>query len=395
MHLPASLYIASTLAGIAVAVPANAHPKTFSIKQQKVTKDTKLVPAQHILRTYQKFNVKAPSQIKSAAAAAQTGSVAANNVPYDVAYISPVTIGSQTFNLDFDTGSSDLWVFGSGLSSSAQSGHTIYNPGSTASLLSGQTWSIGYGDGSGAKGVVYSDKVVVGGVTATKQAVEAATSVSSSFVQDTSNSGLLGLAFSNINTVRPTQQTTFFDSVKSSLAAQLFTTSLKKGAAGTYDFGYIDTSKYTGAISYVPISTRNGFWEFSAGNYTVGSTRFTGTIGEGIADTGTTLLYLPTKVVSNYYAQVKGATLSQKYGGWVFPCSTTLPNFLVNLGGTYFTLPGSYINFSYVSNTMCFGGMQPNTGIGFSIFGDIFLKSAFVIWDQTQSTPRLGFAKPT
>lgn len=80
---------------------------------------------------------------------------------------------------------------------------------------------------------MYSDKVVVGGVTATSQAVEAATSVSAQFTQDTDNDGLLGLAFSSINTVEPRQQTTFFDTVKNSLAQKLFTADLKKGAAGT------------------------------------------------------------------------------------------------------------------------------------------------------------------
>ena len=103
--------------------------------------------------------------------------------------------------------------------------------------MSGETWNITYGDGSGASGTVYADKVVVGGVTATTQAVEAATSVSSQFTQDTDNDGLLGLAFSSINTVKPQQQNTFFDTVKSSLAKQLFTADLKKGQAGSYDFG--------------------------------------------------------------------------------------------------------------------------------------------------------------
>lgn len=52
--------------------------------------------------------------------------------------------------------------------------------------------------------------------------------MSAQFTSDTNNDGLLGLAFSRINTVEPTQQTTFFDTVKSSLAKKLFTVDLKK-----------------------------------------------------------------------------------------------------------------------------------------------------------------------
>lgn len=121
--------------------------------------------------------------------------------------------------------------------SSEQSGHAIYNPATSGKKLNGYTWNITYGDQSGASGTVYADKVVVGAVTATSQAVEAATSVSSEFTQDADNDGLLGLAFSSINTVEPQQQTTFFDTVKSSLAKPLFTADLKKGQAGSYDFG--------------------------------------------------------------------------------------------------------------------------------------------------------------
>jgi aspergillopepsin I len=223
---------------------------------------------------------------------------------------------------------------------------------------------------------------VVGPVTATSQAVEAATQVSAQFTEDTDNDGLLGLAFSTINTVRPTRQTTFFDTVKSSLKQKLFAVDLKKGAAGTYDFGYIDSSKYTGAITYVPVNSANGFWQFTAGS----------NIGSAIADTGTTLLLIPNANVEAYYAKVSGASYSNSEGGYVFPCSATLPNFNVAIGGKTFVVPGSYINFAPTSGSTCYGGIQSNDGIGFSIFGDVFLKSVYAIFDQTQSSPRLGFA---
>ena len=93
-------------------------------------------------------------------------------------------------------------MYSSELPAQDQSGHSIYNPSksSTSKLLSGQTWSITYGDGSSASGNVYDDTVVVGGSTVTSQAVEAAETLSSEFLSDVDSDGLLGLAFNSINT---------------------------------------------------------------------------------------------------------------------------------------------------------------------------------------------------
>lgn len=233
----------------------------------------------------------------------------------------------------------------------------------------------------------------MGGVTATSQAVEAATSVSAQFSQDRDTDGLLGLAFSQLNTVKPTRQKTFFDNVRNSLPKPLFAVSLKYHTAGTYDFGFLDSSKYTGAITYTNVDTTNGWWQFDFSGYSVGSgSKVTSTIN-GIADTGTTLLYLPPAVVKAYYASVKGATLSNEYGGYVFACSTTPPDFSLYLNGVKQRVPGKYINYSPVEDgsSTCFGGIQTNDGIGFSIFGDIFLKSKYVVHEQG-TTPRIGFA---
>jgi aspergillopepsin I len=176
----------------------------------------------------------AARQAKQALAKRQTGS--APNHPSDSAdseYITSVSIGTpaQVLPLDFDTGSSDLWVFSSETPKSSATGHAIYTPSksSTSKKVSGASWSISYGDGSSSSGDVYTDKVTIGGFSVNTQGVESATRVSTEFVQDTVISGLVGLAFDSGNQVRPHPQKTWFSNAASSLAEPLFTADLRHG----------------------------------------------------------------------------------------------------------------------------------------------------------------------
>jgi hypothetical protein len=156
--------------------------------------------------------------------------------------------------------------------------------------------------------------------------------------------------------------------------------------------GYIDSSKYSGSLTYVNVDASQGFWSFTSTGYSIGSGATVSSSYSAIADTGTTLMLLPNAIVKAYYAKVPGARLDNTQGGYVFSCSATLPSFSAVIGGKKFVVPGSYINYAQVTSTQCFGGIQSNAGIGFSIFGDIFLKSQFVVFSMENSTPQLGFA---
>lgn len=164
-------------------------------------------------------------------------------------------------------------------------------------------------------------------------------------------------------------------------------------AAGTYDFGFIDKAKYTGNITYVPVDTDPGYWTFSSSGYAVGSGNFSASSISGIADTGTSLIYLPTAIVTAYYRGVQGATNSRNYGGYVFPCSATLPSFTFGVGEARFTIPPAYMSYAAVTpgSSTCFGGLQSSNGVGINIWGDVALKVAFVVFNGG-TPPTIGWA---
>lgn len=289
-----------------------------------------------------------------AANASGAGVVTATPEQGDIEYLAPVTIGGQTINMDFDSGSSDLWVFNTQLSAKTLSGHTVYDPQQSKDfqVLQGASYTISYGDGSGCAGNVGTDTVNIGGVSVTSQAVELPTAVSASFIQDTQSNGLVGLAFSNINTVKPTQQKTFFDNAIPSLPEPVFTADLRANAVGAYEFGNIDTSKFNGSLSWASINNTSGFWQFSSEKFVVaGGAPMTVAGGQAIADTGTTLMLVNSAVVNAYYSKVQGAVNNDTVGGVTFPCDSDLPDLQIDIGGNLANVRGDDINFSPVDAT--------------------------------------------
>jgi aspergillopepsin I len=223
--------------------------------------------------------------------------------------------------------------------------------------------------------------------------IELANQVSSSFASGAGD-GLLGLAFSSINTVQPTPAQTFFDNAQSSLDKPIFAAYLPKDTNGAYDFGATDSSKYTGTIVYTNVDSSNGFWEYPSTSYSVGSSSGSMQGFTGITDTGTTLVLMADAAVTAYYNQVSGSSNSQSDGGYIFPCSTTLPDLSFAIGDNTATIPGSLLNFAAASASgSCFGGVQ-SVGQGTqNIYGDVFLNANYGVFDA--SGPSFGFATST
>lgn len=257
----------------------------------------------------------------------------------------------------------------------------------------GGQWKISYGDGSGAAGTVGTDTVTIGGVKVEGQTIELANQVSQSFIQDTNTDGLVGLAFSRLNTVHTdtvkTPAKTFFENVMPSLDKPVFTADLDPDGTGVYEFGRIDTTKFSGQMTWIPINSSTGFWQFPSTKFAVGNQTFSNPqASNAIADTGTSLLLVDQPVADAYYAQVPGAQLNAQVGGFVYPCNATLPDMSVAIGDTYMArIPGDMITFAKVesaageANEMCFGGVQGNRGAGRQVFGDTLFKAHFVAFD--------------
>lgn len=259
-------FLAATMAMVDVATAFPTIPPrvpvpisgTASLKQVRNTRYNKVRATQgpnQLARTYLKYGAAVPEDLSSAVSRIRnkimselqgvrlpnlpikdkraTGSAPATPEEYDVEYLTPVQIGNppQTLNLDFDTGSADLWVYSSATPASDVNGQEVYNPGAsnTSSKLQGSTWDISYGDGSSSSGDVYYDNVTVGGLSVYPMAVEAATDVSAEFTADTDIDGLLGLAFSKLNTVSPKKEKTFFEAARPTLDKYVFTADLKAG----------------------------------------------------------------------------------------------------------------------------------------------------------------------
>ncbi|KAJ2895645.1 uncharacterized protein MKZ38_006284 [Zalerion maritima] len=200
----------------------------------------------------------------------------------DKQFLCPVQIGtpSQTLNLNFDTGSSVLCVFSTETPASQVTGQTLYDPSlsSTSQELEGEAWKI------------------------------------------RRNQRRPG-------SFQPTQQSTFWQNALQTLAMPLFSANLKAQAAGNYNFGFIDPTEFTGEISFVPVNTTQGFWEFGSPGFGVGGSDVVSSSHQTIADTGTTLLLLPGDIVAEYYGQVPGAVDNTKtIGGWTIPCGADLPD---------------------------------------------------------------------
>ncbi|XTI91470.1 acid protease [Cenococcum geophilum] len=297
-----------------------------------------------------------------------TGEVGADDQQNDSMYLCLVQTGTpaQTLNLDFDTGSSDLWVWSTELDQSTQSSgsgsHNIFDSSKSSTYK-----KIQYGDSSTASGDVSIDNVTIGGLTIKNQAIELAGTLSSQF-QQSSGDGLLGLAWGSINTVKPTSVATPIENMISQQDiprnAELFTAYLGSWRDANeadrgesfYTFGFIDRDAIKAAVD-----NSQGFWQFASISASVNGKTIDRSGNTAIADTGTTLALVDDATCKAIYDEIPGSKYDSNQQGYVFPTNTTadqLPVVTFAVGDKQFAVQKEDLAFAGAGNGMVYGGIQ-------------------------------------
>ncbi|KAF9089933.1 hypothetical protein BGX23_006357 [Mortierella sp. AD031] len=355
----------------------------------------------HIKKLQHRYPHLKGGQKTAAAAAAPPGVVGAvpiANLGVDTEYVGTVQIGNppQQFLMNFDTGSADIWLPSSKCKAKSCKAHRRYNSSSSTTYRKdGRLWEISYGDGSGANGFLASDIVNVGGIQV-RQTIGLSTNETDEFATSPED-GLFGLGFNTIETVRGVK--TFMDNVIAAKAVALpvisaYLPSIRRngGKGGHYLFGSIDSTKFTGNLTYVPV-TQQGYWQVAIEGVSFNGESLNQT-AEGIIDTGSTLVMVSDAAATAIHKNVKGSYYSDEFQGWVVPClvANATGSVAFTMAGKPFEVPLADLAWDAVTmgNKLCFSGIQGG-GDGLWILGDVFIKNNYCVFDHS-ATPSIGIA---
>lgn len=307
----------------------------------------------------------------------------------DAQFYGPISLGNppQTFQVIFDTGSSNLWVpskdckncgfkpkYHSEQSSSYQKNGTEFNirygSGPVSGFFSGDTCAVGT---VAAKGQLFAEIMDVSGLGLAFKVGKF--------------DGILGMAFQTIsvNNVPPV----FVNMVNQGLLDPVFAFFLSNedGKDGEMDLGGIDAKHYTGELQYYPVSSET-YWEMKMDDMTIDGVSVT-KVRKAIVDTGTSMLAGPPSEVKAI-AQKVGAT-SIGRGEYTIPCDGGKPIVIV-LGGQQFELkPGDVVIPDQSLCIFAMVGIDIPAPMGpLWILGDPWIRKYYSVFDY--GNKRMGFA---
>ncbi|KAH9166889.1 acid protease [Lactarius sanguifluus] len=304
-----------------------------------------------------------------------------------------ISVGTPavTYTVAFDTGSSDLFLPASNCDSTC-SGHKLYDPSaSSTSSDVGEPFSHQYGDGSAVSGEQYNDTVTLAGYTATAQRLGAATNYSTGFQSSQFPAdGLLGMGYESLSSYGASP---VFQSLVSQgqISTPVFSFYLAESGSELY-IGGTDQEHYTGAFTYMPVTTQ-GYWQGSFDGISVNGRTVVRREG-AIIDTGTAQVVGDAQSIRAIYAQIPGFKNAGD-GTWTIPCNSNT-HISITFSGKAFEISASTFNLGPKSSgsSDCVGGFGASDAVSsiaeFWIIGDVFLQNVYTAFDLGNG--RVGFA---
>jgi hypothetical protein len=224
-----------------------------------------------------------------------------------------LSVGSQSFFVQADTGSATTAVAGTSCTTCASVGVSpLYMPGATAKD-DHRTAGVQYVDMSGWSGEIYTDRISLGhGTPSLSLPIGDISDNLMEFFQDNAYQGILGLAAPEAGAP---DTGGYFDVAEQSGAVPIMAFELCP-ADGTMWIGGFDATRAAAAPGYtplLPISDKQRFYAVDVHSMSIGSTRvataadFQSSAGPPIVDTGTTLLIAPDAVVASALTAVNAS----------------------------------------------------------------------------------------
>ncbi|GJJ14502.1 hypothetical protein Clacol_008766 [Clathrus columnatus] len=283
----------------------------------------------------------------------------------------------QKFLVDFDTGSSDLWIPSSSCTVPGCDGKRKYDANrSSTSIPQNGTFEISYGDNSTVFGDIVTDTITIAGITVTDQIFSPATNISSSFA-GTKRDGILGLALPEISQLG---QNPFVNSAFNQGVIPSAEFSFKLASNGSALFiGGADHSKFTGSIEFHSVIDDTGFWLIGNGSVAVGQKTLISGMST-IIDSGTTDIIGPPSDVAKIYSTIPNATVFDAENGlYSFPCSST-PSISFSWGGRQWPIK-SNTGQTEPGSPNCIGAIAGPDGTGLPdgvwVLGDKYVDISF------------------
>ncbi|KAF9486586.1 aspartic protease [Pholiota conissans] len=320
-----------------------------------------------------------------------------------VTYVASVGVGSPatTYSLLIDTGSSNTWV-GAG---------KAYVKTSTSTQTSNRV-SVTYGSGS-FSGTEFTDTVTLAsGLVISKQSIGvASTSTGFDGVDGILGIGPVDLTVDTLSPATSSSIPTVTDNLFSngvisahSIGISFEPTTVEDTVNGEITWGGTDSSKFTGSITFIPITSTSPASEFWGINQSVrygASTSILATTA-GIVDTGTTLVLLATNGF-NKYKTATGGVLDNNTGLLRITSTqfSNLQSLFFVAGGATFELTANAQLFPRSLNTdiggvassiyLIVNDLGSNSGEGLDfINGYTFLERFYSVFDTANK--RVGFA---